>query len=108
MKLAHHKLVWAALSEKGYLSHDDAIAVARRDGYHREAEVERRLRPSESPCVEAVMGFADGVSFVKGYRWCCEEKYKPETRAEKKQREAQEKTDSYLARLRAEGMKYQQ
>lgn len=57
------------IKEKGYASYEECVRICMEEGY-KPSNMERRLRHSESPAIEAVMGTSKrGMSYIKGYRW---------------------------------------
>ena len=93
--------IWQELSRRGYMSHEEIIAFARKDRFYKEATLERRLRMSESPNVRPEMGRrGDGGEYIKGYSWIASAPYKVETKDDKKRREAREREDKMLALAR--------
>lgn len=56
------------IKRKGYLSYEEMVKICLEEGY-RISNAERRLRKSESPEIEAVMGVSKrGTSYVKGWK----------------------------------------
>lgn len=82
-----------ALKARSYLSHSEAMTIARSDRYYKEGTIERRLRKDSRiqnqeirealNCVE--VDEPDG--YIKGYRWICPPKIKVEVSSEERTRE---------------------
>lgn len=59
------ELLLDKIKEKGWISTDEAEDIARSNGY-KVSNYERRLRPSESPCIEATR---NKKGYITGYKY---------------------------------------